>query len=160
MIIEALYLGGNNKNDLEQEKINLLSKLELKEDILEKKGLQLSGGERQRIALARVLAVEPKILIIDEPFSAQDVESQLVLFKLLKSLNKNTGLTIICISHDIKLMGKFAEKIIVMKDGEIVEEGKVDYIYNSPKNSYTKLLLKATEYRLEYNELAQFKLQN
>ncbi len=88
---------------------------------MKRKGYELSGGEQQRIAFARILAVEPIILILDEPFSAQDIESESVIIELLKKLNSEFGLTIICISHDLKILKYFTEKLIVLHKGKIIE---------------------------------------
>lgn len=126
----------------------LIAKVKLDESVLEKYAFQLSGGERQRIALARILTTNPKLLIIDEPFSAQDFDSQLNLMKLFNELNISTGLTILCISHDLEIMKKFTNKLIVMKDGIIVEDNLTTEVISNPKDKYTKFLFKASDYQL------------
>lgn len=131
---------------------SLIERVKLDDSILNKYAFQLSGGERQRIALARILATNPKLLIIDEPFSAQDFESQVNLMKLFNELNQNTGLTILCISHDLEIMKIFPSKLLVMKDGGIVEEGLTTEVAMNPKHKYTKFLFKAADYKLtEYD---------
>ncbi|MCF6271352.1 MAG: ATP-binding cassette domain-containing protein [Melioribacteraceae bacterium] len=131
---------------------NLIESVKLYESVLEKYSFQLSGGERQRIALARILATNPKLLIIDEPFSAQDFESQLNLMELFNELNCNTGLTILCISHDLEIMKKFTNKLVVMKDGVIVENGLTSKVVTNPNHKYTKFLFKAANYQLTHKD--------
>lgn len=141
-----------------KDRINeLLDIVGLSPDILPKNGSNLSGGERQRIALIRLLASNPSLLIVDEPFSAQDVESQLNLIKLLKELNKSSNLTIICISHDIQIISKFTDKLLVLKEGEIIEEGLTSEVFTTPKHSYTKFLIKAKNFQLTYSDFISFK---
>ena len=141
-----------------KDKINeLLNIVGLEPEILTKIGSNLSGGERQRIALIRLLASNPSLLIIDEPFSAQDIESQLNLVKLLKQLNISSSLTIICISHDIQIISKFTNRLFVIKDGIIIEEGLTSEIISSPKHSYTKFLIKSKDFKLTYTDFVNLK---
>jgi len=142
----------------EKEKIhNLIENVNLDKSILDKFAFQLSGGERQRIALTRILATNPKLLIIDEPFSAQDYDSQLNLMELFTELNHKSNLTILCISHDLEIMKKFPNKLVVMKEGEIVEEGLTTEVVNAPKHKYTKFLFKASTYKLTPEDFENIK---
>lgn len=147
------YSSENTKDKIDE----LLNIVELPQTILLKFGSNLSGGERQRIALLRLLAVNPSLLIIDEPFSAQDIESQLTLVNLFKKLNENSDLTIVCISHDIEIISKFTDIVFVLKDGKIIEEGATSEIMTSPKHSYTKFLLKAKDFELTYSDFINLK---
>ena len=149
---EAFELKGN-KSESESKILDMLEKLELKNDILKRKGYELSGGEQQRIALARILAVEPKILILDEPFSAQDIESETIIIDLLKKLNSENGLTLICISHDLKILKNFTETLIILHKGKIIENGNTKNILNHPTHPFTKFLVRAEAYALSREEL-------
>lgn len=131
------------KEDIVTPKENLMRILNIEDKLLVKKGYQLSGGEKQRVALARILSVEPRVIILDEPFSAQDVESQLGMIELIKKLNKDKGISIICISHQINLLKHFSDRTIVLNEGSIVEIGQTEEILNSPKIEFTKNLLAA-----------------
>ena len=104
---------------------------------------QLSGGQQQRIMIAMAIACDPKILIADEPTTSLDGIVKKEIINLLKSIQKETKMSIIFISHDLQLVSKIAEKIIVLNKGEIVEFGSSYQIFNNPKKLYTKLLLNA-----------------
>jgi len=122
-------------------------------ELYSRRGMELSGGEQQRAALARLLAVKPILLILDEPFSAQDVESQVNLVKLFKKLNKEFYLTMICISHDLRILRNLTSRVIILKDGEIVESGITNEVFNNPQKDYTKFLLSAESLNLSYEEI-------
>jgi peptide/nickel transport system ATP-binding protein len=153
IIDEALIVSGFDRKSIERERNKILNSVGFKEELYNRKGYQLSGGEQQRAALARLLAVKPSMLILDEPFSAQDVESGINLLKLFKQLNKEFNLTMICISHDLRILKNLAERIIILKDGEIVESGETMEVFNKPKEEYTKFLLSAEALNLTYEEL-------
>jgi len=102
---------------------------------------EFSGGQRQRIAIARALAVNPKLLICDEPTSALDVSVQAQILNLLKSLQTNLGLAFLFITHNIAVVEYLADEVAVMYLGRIVEQGRIDEVMNSPKHPYTQALL-------------------
>ncbi len=121
----------------------VLSKLNLDLDILNRYPRQLSGGEAQRFAIARVLLLEPKVMIFDEAVSSLDIQNQYDMLNNLLQLQKDNSLSYIYISHDLALTRQFCQKIIIMKDGEIIESGNSEDIFNNPKAEYTKKLLNA-----------------
>lgn len=102
---------------------------------------QISGGQMQRVMIAMAIACKPKLLIADEPTTALDVTVQKEILQLLKELQKETGMSLIFISHDLSLVSEIADRVIVMYQGKIVEEGTVHAIFKTPKERYTKALL-------------------
>ena len=114
---------------------------------------EISGGQKQRVMIAMAIACKPKLLIADEPTTALDVTVQNDILKLLKDLQKETKMSILFISHDLALVSEFADRVIVMYKGKIVELGDTKQIYQHPKHNYTKALFNSrpsTEVRLKY----------
>ena len=104
---------------------------------------ELSGGQRQRVMIAMALANNPKLLIADEPTTALDVTVQKQILALLKKLQQETGMAMLLISHDLGVVKQVADKVCVMKDGEIVEIGQPEHIFTKPDHPYTKMLVEA-----------------
>lgn len=104
---------------------------------------QLSGGQRQRVMIALALANEPELLIADEPTTALDVTIQAQILELLQELQREMGMAMLLITHDLGIVRKMAERVYVMKDGEVVEHGTTSEVFNAPKAAYTQHLLSA-----------------
>lgn len=102
---------------------------------------QLSGGQRQRAMIAMALACQPKLLLADEPTTALDVSLRLQILELLSGLQKQNGMAVLLITHDLNLVRKFADRIIVMEGGHIVEQGTVSDVFANPQHAYTRKLL-------------------
>ncbi|MDO4544680.1 MAG: ABC transporter ATP-binding protein, partial [Bacillota bacterium] len=108
---------------------------------------QFSGGMRQRIVIAIALAGEPKLLLADEPTTALDEETQEEIMKLLKDIQRKTGVAILFITHDLSLVEDIAQRVAIMKDGQLVEEGPVAEVFADPQHEYTRKLLGYLDYK-------------
>jgi len=134
---------GANAQEREERAAELLRKVNLSPDALDRYPHEFSGGQRQRIAIARALSVEPKFIVLDEPTSALDVSVQSQVLNLLRHLQRDAGLTYLCITHNLDVVGYLADSVCVLEAGKIVERGTVDEIFDSPKEAYTQRLLNA-----------------
>ena len=132
-----------NKKEARTRTLDLLRKVKIPEP--EKKvdsyPHQLSGGQRQRIMIAMALANEPELLIADEPTTALDVTVEKTLLELLSDLQKEFGMSILFITHDLNIVKKFSDEVCVMKNGKIVESGQVQKLFDNPQHPYTIKLL-------------------
>ncbi|MDR1694358.1 MAG: dipeptide ABC transporter ATP-binding protein [Lactobacillaceae bacterium] len=132
-----------SKEEKQNKICRVLSDVGLDRGILSKYPHEFSGGQRQRIAIARALILTPEIIILDEPTSALDVTIQKQIVELLNEIQQKQGISYIFISHDMNVIKAVSDKIIVMKDGKVVETGLSEQIFNHPENEYTKKLIKA-----------------
>ncbi|MEO0389861.1 MAG: ABC transporter ATP-binding protein [Pseudomonadota bacterium] len=104
---------------------------------------EFSGGQRQRIAIARAMVLRPKLVVLDEPTSALDMTVQVQIVELLRGLQQKYGLAFLFISHDLNVVRAMSHQVLVMKQGEVIEQGDVDQLFDAPREAYTKTLLMA-----------------
>ena len=132
-----------SRSQQEDRVADLLRKVGLDPDFMQRYPHQFSGGQRQRIGIARALAVEPEFIICDEPVSALDVSVQAQIVNLLQDLQEELGLTYLFIAHDLAVVEHISDEVLVMTQGKIVEQASAEEIYNNPQHEYTKKLLAA-----------------
>jgi peptide/nickel transport system ATP-binding protein len=144
-LVEPMAIHGIGKDLAEREARAraLLAKVDLGADAMGKYPHEFSGGQRQRVAIARCLTLSPEVLVLDEAVSALDVSVQAQVLNLLKDLQDELGLAYIFISHDLAVVRFMADEVIVMKDGEVVEQADVAQILERPQQDYTRRLLSA-----------------
>ena len=140
-IIEHKLL--KTKSDIEKRTLKLMETVGLAERYINVYPHELDGGRRQRIGIARALAVEPKLIVCDEPVSALDVSIQAQILNLLRQLQQDMGLTYIFITHDLSVVKYFSDDIAVMYLGQMVEKAPSDILFKNPIHPYTKALLSA-----------------
>lgn len=131
----------NDRHQRKERVMELLQKVDLQPDHYDRYPHQFSGGQRQRICIARALALDPSFLIFDESVSALDVSVQAQVLNLINDLKREFHFTGIFISHDLSVVRYISDRILVMYQGKIVEEGSANAVYHSPKNDYTKKLI-------------------
>lgn len=132
-----------SKKEIKQEVLQLFSRVKLPdpEKIYESYPHQISGGQKQRVMIAMAIACKPKVLIADEPTTALDVTVQNEIIQLLKDIQQETGMSIIFISHDLALVSEIANRVLVMYQGEIVEQGSAVDVFHNPQHIYTQALI-------------------
>ncbi len=137
-----LELVKTSKKEAEKRGLELLDRVGLR-DKANAYPSQLSGGQKQRVAIARALASNPEYLLCDEPTSALDTEATESILQILKQINKEQGITITIITHELSVITKLCNKVAVIENGRICEFGKVSEVFNNPKTEQTKRLIKA-----------------
>ncbi len=146
IIAEGLKAHGMYRDAGEQRRVieKVLEDVEIDPAMKNRYPHEFSGGQRQRINIARALVLKPKFIVLDEPTSSLDVSIEAQIVELLKRLQKIYGLTYLFISHNLRLIRSISDRVYVMYRGRIVEEGSVDRLFYSPKNNYTRELIKAS----------------
>lgn len=148
VIEEVIKIRFGDSKNVNQLILNSLKVVGLDETFVSRRGYELSGGEQQRVALARIISVEPELLILDEPFSAQDVESQLIFVKLIKKISDEKRISLIIVSHDLNILKTLCNRIMILSEGKIVEIGETQKIFTNPESDYTKKLISASSLKV------------
>ncbi len=138
------YNLSTNKTDTRKLVASVLNLVEMPQRAMLKYPHQFSGGQRQRIAVARALVAQPEFLICDEPTSALDVSIQAQLLNLLKDLQQTFGLSILFISHNLAVIRQMADRVVVLKNGQLIETAGTEQFFNSPSDQYSQQLLRET----------------
>jgi ABC-type oligopeptide transport system ATPase subunit len=139
-LVEHGLLDGESPRDAA---VRWLEEVGLKADYADRYPHEFSGGQRQRICIARAIAVQPQFIVCDEAVSALDVTIQAMVIELLIDLRKRYGLSYLFISHDLAVVKKISDRVVVMKGGKIVEQGPVDELISHPREEYTRRLIGA-----------------
>ncbi len=137
--------GGWTAAERKQAVLEMLEKTGLGPEYAARRPWELSGGQRQRVSIASAMITRPKLIIADEPVSALDVTIQAQILRLLVDLKREYDLSYLFISHDLNVVYQICSRVLVMKDGEIVEQNTVDELFAHPRHPYTRQLLKAAE---------------
>src|ERR1700730_9952097 len=144
ILLEPLILQGKlTREEMKSRAVALMAQVGLSSDTLQRSPAQLSGGQRQRLAIARALALEPKLIILDEALSALDCSIQAQIANLLMELQRNLGMTYLFITHDLVMAGHLADEIAVMYRGQIMEQGPTQKVLRRPTQEITRNLLAA-----------------
>ncbi len=131
---------GRNRNDMVAA---IMAEVGLDPAMMHRYPHEFSGGQRQRIAIARAMILRPKLLVLDEPTSALDMTVQVQIVDLLRALQAKWGLAYIFISHDLRVIRAMSHKVMVMKQGDVVEAGPAEQVFTAPQHDYTRTLLAA-----------------
>lgn len=146
LIAEPLILTRHSRSEANKQVIELMNKVRLPQDLLERRPSECSGGQKQRIAIARALALSPSLLIADEITSALDPKTEQEILQLLLTLKREQQMSILYITHRLDTIHGFADRVAVMKEGSVIEDGYTDMILGQPKSEYTRALLAACSY--------------
>lgn len=144
LLEEPLKVKKISKEIRKQRVEEMIVKIGLTTEHLSRYPKELSGGQRQRICIAIALLQEAELIIADEPMSALDVTVQKQIIKLIQQLQKEHKVAYLFISHDLNIVSELCDRVLIMKDGQVVEQGMVENIFSNPKDEYTKRLLEAS----------------
>ena len=139
-----LRMGDTNASDAVRAQVEELARLVgLPGNLLDRFPHQLSGGQKARVGIARAIALRPELVILDEPTAALDVSVQAVVLNLLQDLKATLGMSYLFVSHDLHVVRLLCDRVIVMRQGKIVEEGTAEQVLEAPKADYTRELIDA-----------------
>jgi peptide/nickel transport system ATP-binding protein len=142
-MVEGAMNFGQSRAEAEALAAELMTQVRLPVEALQRYPSQFSGGQRQRLAIARALACRPQVLVADEAVSALDVSVQAQILNLLREIQGRLGLGVLFITHDLRVAAQLCDRVIVMHQGHIVEEGPTAELYANPQQDYTRRLLHA-----------------
>ena len=143
------------EENIDEYLLNILNEVGLDKEVLNKYPHELSGGQRQRVGIARAVAVKPDLIIADEILTALDALTQIQILELFQKLKENKKISYLFISHDINVVKKISDRLLIIKDGEIIESGSKEKIFSKPEKEYTKKLIEI--YRmLDYTFIISF----
>ena len=144
IVAEPLIVSGcKNKLEIKEKIEKTINKVNLETDLLNRFPQMLSGGQRQRVSIARALVLKPDLLVLDEPTSSLDIHVQGIVLDLLKELQHLEKLTYLFISHDLGVLAKVADRVAVLYQGRIIEQGITEEILYNPREKYTEKLISA-----------------
>ena len=144
ILSEPLIVQGATARDARRKVVGLLDRVGLPNDAANRLPREFSGGQRQRVAIARALAPEPELIVCDEAVSALDLSTQAVVLELLQDIQRNTGVALLFISHDLAVVRHVSDRVAVIYKGSIVEEGPAGVVTSKPSHPYTRRLLFAS----------------
>jgi microcin C transport system ATP-binding protein len=139
----GVHAPGLSRMERDRRVTEALAEVGLPASMMERYPHEFSGGQRQRIAIARVIVLQPDLVVLDEPTSALDMSVQAQIIALLRDLRDRHNLAYLFISHDLKVVRALAHRVVVLRDGKIVEQGTADAIFSHPREDYTKSLMQA-----------------
>jgi microcin C transport system ATP-binding protein len=143
IVSEGLAVHGVGRADRRAQVGAILAEVGLDPAMMDRYPHEFSGGQRQRIAIARAMILKPKLVVLDEPTSALDMTVQVQIVDLLRALQRKNGIAYLFISHDLKVVRALSHKVIVMKNGDVVETGDAEALFAAPRSDYTRALLQA-----------------
>jgi putative phosphonate transport system ATP-binding protein len=136
-----MAVGARHYGDIREQALDWLGRVEIAADRIDDRPRQFSGGMQQRLQIARNLVTGPKLVFMDEPTGGLDVSVQARLLDLLRGLVREMGLSVIIVTHDLAVVRLLADRLMVMKDGHVVEQGLTDQVLDDPQHGYTQLLV-------------------
>jgi len=142
-MVEGAMNFGQTREQAEALAVELMAQVRLPVEALKRYPSQFSGGQRQRLAIARALACRPQVLVADEAVSALDVSVQAQILNLLREAQSRLGLGLLFITHDLRVAAQLCDRVIVMHQGRIVEQGRTSDLYANPQQDYTRRLFDA-----------------